>query len=227
MSDEIRLIEVKEEIFADNRKVADDLRASLQKEKTFLLNLMASPGAGKTSLIVKTIAGLSSEIRLGVIEADIDSMVDAETVVKAGVPAVQLRTGGFCHVDASMVNKGLEGLAVEDLDLVILENVGNLVCPAEFDTGAHKNAMILSVPEGDDKPLKYPLMFSICDVLIVNKLDYMEFSDFNLEKMRERVLRLNPDIKIIPVSCRTGEGIGNWLDWLRLVSGRFAVGSGR
>ena len=227
MSDEIRLIEVKEEIFADNRKVADDLRASLQKEKTFLLNLMASPGSGKTSLIVKTIAGLSSEIRLGVIEADIDSMVDAETVVKAGVPAVQLRTGGFCHVDASMVNKGLEGLAVEDLDLVILENVGNLVCPAEFDTGAHKNAMILSVPEGDDKPLKYPLMFSICDVLIVNKLDYMEFSDFNLEKMRERVLRLNPDIKIIPVSCRTGEGIENWLDWLRLVSGRFVVGSGR
>ncbi|MCD6430185.1 MAG: hydrogenase nickel incorporation protein HypB [Deltaproteobacteria bacterium] len=227
MSDEIRLIEVKEEIFADNRKVADDLRASLQKEKTFLLNLMASPGSGKTSLIVKTIAGLSSEIRLGVIEADIDSMVDAETVVKAGVPAVQLRTGGFCHVDASMVNKGLEGLAVEDLDLVILENVGNLVCPAEFDTGAHKNAMILSVPEGDDKPLKYPLMFSICDVLIVNKLDYMEFSDFNLEKMRERVLRLNPDIKIIPVSCRTGEGIENWLEWLRLVSGQFAVGSGR
>ena len=219
MSDEIRLIEVKEEIFADNRKVADDLRERLQNEKTFLLNLMASPGAGKTSLIVKTIAGLSSEVRMGVIEADIDSMVDAETVVKAGVPAVQLRTGGFCHVDASMVNMGLEGLALEDLDLVILENVGNLVCPAEFDTGAHKNAMILSVPEGDDKPLKYPLMFSICDVLIVNKLDYLEFSDFNLEKMRERVLRLNPDIKIIPVSCKTGAGIENWLNWLRLVSG--------
>ncbi len=217
MSDEIRLIEVKEEIFADNRKIADALRRRLQGEKTFLLNLMASPGAGKTSLIVKTIAGLARELRLGVVEADIDSMVDAETVVKAGVPAVQLRTGGFCHVDASMVSKGLEGLAVKDLDLVILENVGNLVCPAEFDTGAHKNAMILSVPEGDDKPLKYPLMFSICDVLIVNKMDYLEFSDFNLEKMRERVLNLNPDIKIIPVSCKTGIGIKEWLDWLRLV----------
>ena len=218
MSDEIRLIEVKEEIFADNRKVADDLRQTLKGEKTFLLNLMASPGAGKTSLIVKTIAGLSSEVRMGVIEADIDSMVYAETVVKAGVPAVQLRTGGFCHVDASMVAKGLAGLAGKDLDLVILENVGNLVCPAEFDTGAHKNVMILSVPEGDDKPLKYPLMFSICDVLIVNKIDYMEFSDFNLEKMRKRVLRLNPDIKIIPLSCRSGEGIEDWIDWLRLYS---------
>lgn len=218
MSDEIRLIEVKEEIFADNRKVADDLRQTLKGEKTFLINLMASPGAGKTSLIVKTVAGLSSEVRMGVIEADIDSMVDAETVVKAGVPAVQLRTGGFCHVDASMVAKGLAGLAGKDLDLVILENVGNLVCPAEFDTGAHKNVMILSVPEGDDKPLKYPLMFSICDVLIVNKIDYMEFSDFNLEKMRKRVLRLNPDIKIIPLSCRSGEGIEDWIDWLRLYS---------
>lgn len=218
MSDEIRLIEVKEEIFADNRKVADDLRQTLKGEKTFLINLMASPGAGKTSLIVKTVAGLSSEVRMGVIEADIDSMVDAETVVKAGVPAVQLRTGGFCHVDASMVAKGLAGLAGKDLDLVILENVGNLVCPAEFDTGAHKNVMILSVPEGDDKPLKYPLMFSICDVLIVNKIDYMEFSDFNLEKMRERVLRLNPEIKIIPLSCRSGEGIEDWIDWLRLYS---------
>ncbi len=215
MSDEIRLIEVKEEIFADNRKVADDLRKRLQKERTLLLNLMASPGAGKTSLIVKTIAGLSNEIRLGVVEADIDSMVDAETVVKAGVPAVQLRTGGFCHVDASMVNKGLEGLDIKDLDLVILENVGNLVCPAEFDTGAHRNVMILSVPEGDDKPLKYPLMFSICDVLIVNKIDYMDFSDFDIEKMRSRVLRLNPDIEIIPVSCKSGAGIENWLDWLR------------
>ncbi|MEA1921155.1 MAG: hydrogenase nickel incorporation protein HypB [Pseudomonadota bacterium] len=215
MSDEIRLIEVKEEIFADNRKVAEALRERLLKAKTFLLNLMASPGAGKTSLVVKTIAGLSQELKLGVIEADIDSMVDAETVAAAGVPAVQLRTGGFCHVDASMVGKGLEGLAVEDLDLVILENVGNLVCPAEFDTGAHKNVMILSVPEGDDKPLKYPLMFSICDVLIVNKIDCMDFFDFNLEKMRERVLNLNPDIKIIPLSCKTGAGIKEWLDWLR------------
>ncbi len=215
MSDEIRLIEVKEEIFADNRKVAEALRERLQKEKTFLLNLMASPGAGKTSLIVKTIAGLARELRLGVVEADIDSMVDAETVVAAGVPAVQLRTGGFCHVDASMVNKGLEGLALAELDLVILENVGNLVCPAEFDTGAHKNAMILSVPEGDDKPLKYPLMFSICDVLIVNKIDYMEFSDFNLEKMCDRVLRLNPDIEIITVSYRTVAVMEKWLNWLR------------
>ncbi|MCD6292566.1 MAG: hydrogenase nickel incorporation protein HypB [Deltaproteobacteria bacterium] len=218
MSDQIRLIEVKEEIFADNRKIAETLRACLLNEKTFLLNLMASPGAGKTSLVVKTIAGLSQELRIGVIEADIDSMVDAEAVAAAGVPAVQLRTGGFCHVDASMVSKGLEGLELKNLDLVILENVGNLVCPAEFDTGAHKNVMILSVPEGDDKPLKYPLMFSICDVLIVNKIDCQEFFDFNLEKMRERVLKLNPKIKIIPLSCRTGAGIKEWLDWLRLNS---------
>ncbi len=188
----------------------------LLKQKTFLINLMASPGAGKTSLVVKTINGLSQEFKIGVIEADIDSMVDAETVAAAGVPAVQLRTGGFCHVDASMVTKGLEGLEVKELDLVILENVGNLVCPAEFDTGAHKNVMILSVPEGDDKPLKYPLMFSLCDILIVNKMDYLDFSDFDLEKMRERVLNINPNIKIIPVSCKTGTGIENWLDWLRV-----------
>ena len=216
MNNEIRLIEVKEEIFADNRLVAEDMRKQLLKQKTFLINLMASPGAGKTSLVVKTIAGLSGELKIGVIEADIDSMVDAETVAAAGVPAVQLRTGGFCHVDASMVTKGLAGLEIKELDLVILENVGNLVCPAEFDTGAHKNVMILSVPEGDDKPLKYPLMFSLCDVLIVNKMDYLDFSDFDLEKMRERVLNLNPNIKIIPVSCKTGTGIENWLDWLRV-----------
>ncbi|HDS17148.1 MAG TPA: hydrogenase accessory protein HypB [Proteobacteria bacterium] len=215
MNDAIRLIEVKEELFADNRKVAEALRRRLRRQKTLLLNLMASPGAGKTSLVLSTIAALADEIRLGVIEADIDSLVDAETVVRAGVEAVQLRTGGFCHVDASMVEKGLAGFAGSGFELIILENVGNLVCPAEFDTGAHKNVMILSVPEGDDKPLKYPLMFSLCDVLVVNKMDYLPFSDFNLEKMRERVLRLNPAIEIFPLSCRSGEGLELWLSWLR------------
>ena len=169
--EKVTLIEVKEDIMSDNDVVARNLRARLSKEKTFLINLMASPGAGKTSLILKTLEGLKNDLRTGVIEADIDSMVDAEKVSAQGVAAVQLRTGGFCHLDASMVEKGLNNLDLDKLDLVIIENVGNLVCPAEFDTGAIKNVMILSIPEGDDKPLKYPLMFSVCDVLLVNKVD--------------------------------------------------------
>lgn len=182
--DKVRLIEVKEDIMSDNDAVASSLRARLSKEKTFLINLMASPGAGKTSLILKTLGGLKNDLRTGVIEADIDSMVDAEKVAAQGAPAVQLRTGGFCHVDASMVEQGLNSLDLDKLDLVILENVGNLVCPAEFDTGAIKNMMILSIPEGDDKPLKYPLMFSVCDVLLVNKMDYLPLSDFDVKAMR-------------------------------------------
>jgi len=178
--DEIRLIEVKEEIHADNKVVAEKLRDRMAAEKTFLLNLMSSPGAGKTTLILKTIETIKDDLRMGVIEADIDSIVDAEKVAAAGIEAIQLRTGGFCHLDASMVEKGLNGLDLSVLDMVIIENVGNLVCPAEFDTGAIKNVMILSVPEGDDKPLKYPLMFSVCDVLLVNKIDYLEASDFNI-----------------------------------------------
>ena len=212
---EVRLIEVKEEILADNIKVAAGVRENLQKTKTMLVNLMSSPGSGKTSLILQTIAGLKDSLKLGVIEADIDSMVDAEKVVARGIRAVQLKTGGFCHLDATMVIQGIDALSVSDLDLVIIENVGNLVCPAEFDTGAHKNVMILSVPEGDDKPLKYPLMFSICDVLLVNKIDYMSMSDFDLEAMRKRVLALNPRITIFEVSCKTGAGIEAWVNWLK------------
>ena len=213
--DEVRLIEVKEEILADNVKVAAEVREQLRKTETMLLNLMSSPGSGKTSLILQTIAKLKGKLRLGVIEADIESKVDAEKVAAQGISAVQLRTGGFCHVDATMVNQGIEALPVKDLDIIIIENVGNLVCPAEFDTGAHKNVMILSVPEGDDKPLKYPLMFSICDVLLINKIDYLSLSNFDMSALRKRVLALNPDIKIIEVSCVTGSGIEDWADWLK------------
>ena len=212
---EVRLIEVKEEILADNIKVAAGVRENLQKTKTMLVNLMSSPGSGKTSLILQTIAGLKDSAKLGVIEADIDSMVDAEKVAARGIRAVQLKTGGFCHLDATMVTQGIDALNVSNLDLVIIENVGNLVCPAEFDTGAHKNVMILSVPEGDDKPLKYPLMFSICDVLLVNKIDYLSLSDFDMEAMRKRVLALNPKIEIMEVSCKTGVGIDQWVGWLK------------
>ena len=212
---DVRMIEVKQDIHADNEVLANELRQRLSQEKTFLLNLMSSPGAGKTTTILSTIAALREEMQIGVIEADIDSMVDSEKVAEAGIKAIQLRTGGFCHLDVSMVNRGLEGLDPSSFDLMIIENVGNLVCPAEFDTGAIKNAMILSVPEGDDKPLKYPLMFSVCDVLLVNKIDYLELSDFDLQAMRERVLRLNPNIKIFEISAKTGEGVESWANWLR------------
>ncbi len=213
--EQIRLIEVKEDILADNKAVADGIRQKLKKEKTFLVNLMASPGAGKTSLILQTIAALRDELRFGVVEADIDSMVDSEKVAAQGVEAVQLRTGGFCHVDASMVSKGLDAMDLSQFDLVIIENVGNLVCPAEVDTGAVKDVMILSVPEGDDKPLKYPLIFTASDVLVVNKIDYLSLSDFDMAAMRDRVLTLNPDIEIFEVSSKTGEGIPAWTDWLK------------
>ncbi|TFG37816.1 MAG: hydrogenase nickel incorporation protein HypB [Syntrophobacterales bacterium] len=215
--DKVRLIEVKEDILSDNETRAREVRERMKGEKVYLLNLMSSPGAGKTSLILRTVEKLKEAIRIGVIEADIDSMVDAEKVAESGVHAIQLRTGGFCHLDASMVTTGLNALQLASLDLVIIENVGNLVCPAEFDTGATKNAMILSVPEGDDKPLKYPLMFSICDVLLVNKIDYLELEheDFDLVALKKRVKALNPDITIIEVSCKTGEGIDAWTGWLK------------
>jgi hydrogenase nickel incorporation protein HypB len=206
---------VKEEILSDNIKQAEEVRERLRKTKTMLLNLMSSPGSGKTSLILRTAEGLKGSLRLGVIEADIDSTVDAEKVAARGIPAIQLRTGGFCHLDATMVTQGIDAMAVNEFDLVIIENVGNLVCPAEFDTGAHKNVMILSVPEGDDKPLKYPLMFSICDLLLVNKIDYLSLSDFDMAALRGRVLALNPRITILEVSCKTGAGIEGWIDWLK------------
>lgn len=223
MIENVRLIEVKEEILSDNIKLAGELRERLRRAKTMLLNLMSSPGSGKTSLILRTIEGLKGSLRIGVIEADIDSTVDAEKVASRGIPAIQLRTGGFCHLDAAMVAQGVDALPVGELDLVIIENVGNLVCPAEFDTGAHKNAMILSVPEGDDKPLKYPLMFSICDLLVVNKIDYLSLSDFDTAVLRERVLALNPRIRILEVPCKTGAGIEGWIDWLNGEAAAFRV----
>ena len=215
MGDAIRLVEVKEEILSDNSNQADEVRERLRKTKTMLVNLMSSPGSGKTSLILRTVEGLKGTVRMGVIEADIDSTVDAEKVADQGIPAIQLRTGGFCHLDATMVTQGIDAIAVDELDLVIVENVGNLVCPAEFDTGAHKNMMILSVPEGDDKPLKYPLMFSICDLLLVNKIDYLPLSDFDMAALRKRVLALNPHITILEISCKTGTGIEKWIEWLK------------
>ena len=214
--DEVRIIEIKKSVFDDNNADADKLRGELKEKGVFLLNLMSSPGSGKTSTLVRTINMIKDKLKVAVMEADIDSDVDAITIKEAtGVESIQLHTGGMCHLDAGMTKQGLEGLGTENIDFAILENVGNLVCPAEFDTGAVKNAMILSVPEGHDKPLKYPLMFSICDVLLVNKIDVMPYFDFDLEKCREYVKKLNPNITIIPISARTGEGIGEWADWLR------------
>ena len=224
--DEIKLIEIKEDIQSDNALVAQDLRNRLQRDQTLMINLMSSPGSGKTSLLLRTIDALKDEINIGVIEADIDSVVDCEKIAETGIPSVQLRTGGFCHLDATMVKKGLDGLDNPALDLVFIENVGNLVCPAEFDTGAIKDAMILSVPEGDDKPLKYPLMFTKASVLIVNKIDYMQLSDFDSARLRAHVNRLNPDIALFEVSCKTGEGINQWVDWLKKTISEFKGVSG-
>lgn len=211
----VKVLEIKQSVFANNDKQADELRDLLKQKHVFLLNLMSSPGSGKTTTLLRTIEALKDDLRIGIMEADIDSDVDADTVAKTGVKAIQIHTGGMCHLDAGMTRQGIESLETADVDLAILENVGNLVCPAEFDTGAVKNAMILSVPEGDDKPLKYPLMFSICDVLLINKIDVLPYFDFDIEACRERVKKLNPNIKIIPISSRTGEGIEEWADWLR------------
>lgn len=212
---DFKILEIKQSIFDDNDKQADKLRASLKEKKLFLLNLMSSPGSGKTTTLTRTIELLKDELRIGVMEADIDSDVDAKTISDLGVKAIQLHTGGMCHLDADMTAQGLEGLEVGDLDLAILENVGNLVCPAEFDTGAVKNAMILSVPEGHDKPLKYPLMFSICDVVLINKIDVMPYFNFDMEACKEYILMRNPNAKIIPICARTGEGVQEWADWLK------------
>ena len=211
---EFRVIQIKESIFEDNNKDAQRLREQLKSENTFLLNLMSSPGAGKTTTLVRTIKSLQDKLSIAVMEADIDSDVDAKTISETGVKVIQLHTGGMCHLDADMTRQGLEGLDAKGTDLVILENVGNLVCPAEFDTGSTKNAMILSVPEGDDKPLKYPLMFQISDALIINKIDTMEVFDFDLERCVERVKKLNPNIAIFPISAKTGEGMEAWTEWL-------------
>ena len=210
-----KVLEIKQSVFADNDKQAQLLREELKKKKVFLLNLMSSPGSGKTTTLTRTIEALTDELSIGVMEADIDSDVDAKTISDAGVKAIQLHTGGMCHLDAEMTRQGLEGLETEGLDLAILENVGNLVCPAEFDTGSVKNAMILSVPEGHDKPLKYPLMFSICDVVLINKIDVLPYFDFDMDKCREYVHMRNPKAQVIPICAKTGEGIDEWANWLR------------
>ena len=213
--DSVRIIEIKQSVFADNDKQAQLLRQELKEKGVFLLNLMSSPGAGKTTTLKRTVERLKDQVKIGVMEADIDSDVDARTMAAAGVKAIQLHTGGMCHLDADMTRQGLEALDTSDVELAILENVGNLVCPAEFDTGAVKNAMILSVPEGHDKPLKYPLMFSVCDVVLVNKIDVAPYFDFDLEKCREYICMRNPNAKVIPICAKTGEGIEEWCAWLK------------
>ena len=210
-----KIIEVKESVFANNDREAARLREDLKREKTFLLNLMSSPGSGKTTTLLRTSETLKDELRMGVMEADIDSDVDAEKIAAAGVKSIQLHTGGMCHLDAGMTEQGLKEIGTADLDLVVLENVGNLVCPAEFDTGAVKNAMILSVPEGHDKPLKSPLIFTVCDALIINKIDVLPYFDFDMDKVVEYAHMRNPKLKIFPISAKTGEGVDAWCDWLR------------
>lgn len=212
---EIKILEIKKSVFEDNDREAEALRKELKAQKTFLLNLMSSPGSGKTTTLKRTIALLKDEMEIGIMEADIDSDVDAAAISETGVKVIQLHTGGMCHLDAGMTKQGLEALETEGIDLAVLENVGNLVCPAEFDTGASKNAMILSVPEGDDKPLKYPLMFSVSDVLLINKTDVLPYFEFDMEACMERARKINPDIKIIPICARTGEGMEEWVGWLR------------
>lgn len=213
--DKFKVIEIKRSVFENNDKEAERLRGELKKEKTFLLNLMSSPGSGKTTTLKATIARLKDEMNIGVMEADIDSDVDAKAIADTGVKSIQLHTGGMCHLDAGMTEQGIKEFGTNGLDLVVLENVGNLVCPAEFDTGASKNAMILSVPEGDDKPLKYPLMFTVSDAVLINKIDTKSVFDFDDEAVVERIHKLNPNAEIFFISAKTGEGVDAWCDWLR------------
>ena len=213
--DEVRIIEIKKSIFDDNDKDANRLREELKTKGVFLLNLMSSPGSGKTTTLISTINDLKDKIKIAVMEADIDSDVDAIKIKEAtGVQSIQLHTGGMCHLDAEMTRQGLRGLDLNDVDLVVLENVGNLVCPAEFDTGASKNCMILSVPEGHDKPLKYPLMFSICDLVIINKMDVAPYFDFDLDKCIQYIKMRNPNAEIIPICAKTGQGVDKFADWI-------------
>ena len=213
--DTVKILEVKQSIFASNDEQAEALRKELKKKKVFLLNLMSAPGSGKTTTLRRTIAALKDELRIGVMEADIDSDVDARAIAETGAKAIQLHTGGMCHLDAGMTEQGLREIGTKDLDFIVLENVGNLVCPAEFDTGAVKNAMILSVPEGHDKPLKYPLIFTVCDALIINKVDVLPYFDFDMDKVTEYARMRNPKLEIFPICARTGEGVDAWCDWLR------------
>lgn len=212
---ELKVFTIKKNIHEDNKKVAEQTREALRKDHAFLINIMSSPGSGKTTTLVSTIQALKNELRIGVIEADVDSDVDARTVQEAGAKAVQMHTGGLCHLDATMTQGGIKELGTEDLDLVFLENIGNLICPVGYDTGAMKNVAILSVPEGDDKPLKYPMIFGKVDVLIVNKVDVMEYFDFDMAVLEERVRKLNPEIIIFPISAKTGEGVEAWTNWIK------------
>ncbi len=211
---EVKIIDVKKDILANNDKNAEILRQKLKNNKTFLMNLMSSPGSGKTSTLVQTINQLKDKLKIGVMEADIDGDVDAKTIATLGVKSVQLHTGGMCHLEANMTEQGLAELGTDDLDLVVIENVGNLICPAEFDTGAVKNVMILSVPEGDDKPLKYPLMFSTVDAVLVNKIDTLAYFDFDMENLKSYVKKLNEKAEIFAISAKTGDGIEEWASWL-------------
>ncbi|SHI06394.1 hydrogenase nickel incorporation protein HypB [Sporanaerobacter acetigenes] len=213
--DQFKIVEIKQSIYKNNDIEAEKLRNKLKANNKFLLNLMSSPGSGKTTTLLRTIEQLKDSMKIGIMEADIDSDVDAKTIADTGVKTIQLHTGGMCHLDAQMTSEGLDNLEIDDLDLIVLENVGNLVCPAEFDTGATKNAMILSVPEGDDKPLKYPLMFTVADVLLINKIDTLQMFNFDIDAVCDRARKLNPNINIFPISARTGEGIEAWINWLK------------
>ncbi|MBP3885040.1 MAG: hydrogenase nickel incorporation protein HypB [Olsenella sp.] len=215
MADPIKVIEVKESVFANNGRAADALRERMREAGTFMINLMSSPGAGKTTLLTATVKALADEMSIAIMEADVDSDVDAYTVQKAGAKAIQLHTGGMCHLDAAMTEQGLNQMGYEDTDLVVIENVGNLICPAEFDTGAARKVMILSVPEGDDKPLKYPLMFEVSDIVLISKVDTLPYFDFDKERLERNVRLRNPDAKIIYLSAKTGKGMDEWLEWLR------------
>jgi len=211
----VKIIELKKSVFENNNHDADMLRGELKAAGTFLLNVMSSPGSGKTTLLLETINRLKDEFRIGVMEADIDGAVDADKIAQTGVRTIQLHTGGMCHLDAGMTRQGLEDLGIDGLDLVFLENVGNLVCPAEFDTGASKSVMLLSVPEGDDKPLKYPLMFSVADALVISKTDCLGYFDFDLDAVKARAQKLNPSVEIFALSAKTGQNIDQWAAWLR------------
>ena len=211
----VKVLQIKQSVFANNDAQANQLRREPKEKGLFLLNLMSSPGSGKTTTLTRIIEALKDDLRIGVMEADIDSDVDAKTIAATGAKAIQLHTGGMCHLDAAMTRQGLEGLEPKELDLVVLENVGNLVCPAEFDTGAVKNCMILSVPEGHDKPLKYPLMFQVCDAVILNKIDVLPYFDFDMDKCREYIHMRNPKAEIFPISAKTGEGVADLARWLK------------
>ncbi len=213
--DEVKVIEIKKSVFEDNDRDADALRKELKTKGVFLLNLMSAPGSGKTTTLIQTLNRIKDKVRVAVMEADIDSDVDAVKIVEAtGVPSIQLHTGGMCHLDAEMTRQGLDNVALKEVDLVVLENVGNLVCPAEFDTGAVRNAMILSVPEGDDKPLKYPLMFTVCDLVLINKTDVMPYFDFDLERCKSYIHQRNSKAQVIPICAKTGEGVDAFVQWL-------------